>query len=72
MYDFKQVSQLVSVFSAAKCLAVFSLSFEYQVQINTCEKALKSIINIEIFFEIKVLGFVIAVSVARKYWGRTR
>lgn len=72
MYDFKQVSQPVSVFSAAKCLAVFSLSFEYQVQINTCEKALKSIINIEIFFEIKVLGFVIAVSVARKYWGRTR
>lgn len=72
MYDFKQVSQPVSVFSAAKCLAVFSLSFEYEVQINTCEKALKSIINIQIFFEIKVLGFVIAVSVARKYWGRTR
>lgn len=72
MCDFKQVSQPVSVFSAAKCLAVFSLSFEYEVEINTYERAFKSIINIEIFFEIRVLGFVIAVSVARKYWERTR
>lgn len=57
----------MSIFSAAKCLAVFSLSFEYEVQINTYERALKNIINTEIFFEIKVLGFVIALSVARKY-----
>lgn len=67
MCDFKQVSQPMSIFSAAKCLAVFSLSFEYEVQINTYERALKNIINTEIFFEIKVLGFVIALSVARKY-----
>lgn len=70
MCDFKQVSQPMSIFSAAKCLAVFSLSFEYEVQINTYERALKNIINTEIFFEIKVLGFVIALFSSNKILGK--
>lgn len=70
MCDFKQVSQPMSIFSAAKCLAVFSLSFEYEVQINTYERALKNIINTEIFFEIKVLGFVIALFSSKKILGK--
>ena len=70
MCDFKQVSQPMSIFSAAKCLAVFSLSFEYEVQINTYERALKNIINTEIFFEIKILGFVIALFSSNKILGK--
>ena len=70
MCDFKQVSQPMSIFSAAKCLAVFSLSFEYEVQINTYERAFKNIINTEIFFEIKILGFVIALFSSNKILGK--